>query len=535
MNGKKENVYIFLLLLIAIFPNIISYFFYSSKDWFLLLALSLTILLFPAIFFKKKVWLWIIFVFVLFSPLEISTLVTTHTRIKNIIIASVLLTSKAEATEFLLASLPIVFFSIALIILYVFILKKIKINSFIEPKYRIGIFLFCISVISYLFMTVSVENNSFSSRSKQAIATIKSILSYRVYPSDLFFNTAIYIKATIIEEKAMKNLAHFSLGATRINSAPQITVLVIGETSRAANWSLFGYGRDTNPKLDKEEGIYRLSNTYSCANSTYRSLPMLITQSTPENYNEWKHTGTISRAFKESGNYTAWLGGQSQAHMFVHLAATKSDFVDYDTGYDGRLFEKAKEIVNKHKENVFIVIHIFGSHFDYKKRYPKEFNHFKPSNFTSLNFENKNELINAYDNTVLYTDFLLDGFIQFLKKDSRNSVLYYTADHGENLMDDKKNLVLHAAQNVPTVYEFHVPTFVWLSESYRKNYPEKVESLIRNKDRKMSTTVTYHSVIDLGNITYPNENKTMSVFSQSFQEFKERFAYTNLKEVIRID
>ena len=535
MKQKKENLYIFILLVIAILPNVISYFLYSGKGWLFLMTLSLMILLLPALFFKKKVWLWIVFVFVLLSPFEISTLLSTNARINNVIIASIFLTSKEESTEFLSAILPAVFFSVGLIILYLFIFKKIKSNSYLDTKYRIGILIFSILIVLYQFMTVSVEKDNFSLRSKQTIASLKAKLSYSVYPSDLILNTVIYVKATMIESNAMKNLEHFSLGAQRNNNKPQVTILVIGETSRAANWSLFGYEKETNPKLRKEEGIYPISNTYSSANSTYRSIPMLITQSTPQNYDEWKRTGTISRAFKESGNYTAWIGGQSEAHMFVHLAATKSDFVDYAKGYDGKLFEKAKMIVTANKQNVFIVIHIFGSHFNYNQRYPKEFNYFKPSDFTSANLQNKKEMINAYDNTVLYTDFLLDDFIQFLKKDNRNSALYYTADHGENLMDDKKNLMFHAAQHIPTSYEFHVPTFVWLSESYRRDYPEKVENLIRNKDKKMSTTVTYHSVIDLGNIGYPNENKKRSVFSQSFEEFKKRFAYTNLKEVIQID
>ena len=148
MNLKKENIYLFILVLIAILPNIISYFLFSAEEWFFLTMLSLLMILLPALFFKKKVWLWNVFIFVLFSPFEIATLLTTQTRINNVIIASILLTSPKEAVEFLSPIIPTLLLSVGLIFLYIFLLLKIRTNTYLQKKYRIGIAMFAILIVS---------------------------------------------------------------------------------------------------------------------------------------------------------------------------------------------------------------------------------------------------------------------------------------------------------------------------------------------------------------------------------------------------
>lgn len=175
-----------------------------------------------------------------------------------------------------------------------------------------------------------------------------------------------------------------------------------------------------------------------------------------------------------------------------------------------------------------------GSHYDYQSRYPKDFEYFKPAASSSVGMGKKDEIINAYDNSVLYTDMVLSDLIDFLKSDKRPSAVYYTSDHGENLLDDERNLMFHV-QTEPTKYELHVPSLFWFSDSYIQSFPEKVKALDLNKNKKMSSTVSYPSILDMGNIKYPNEDLSKSVLSPHFKAFKHRFIINNLKEVEQID
>lgn len=534
MKQQKESLIIVFLLFLALLPNILSYFYVKSINWPFLLALSLMLISLPAVIFKKKTWLWIVFCFVVLSPFEIITILTTNSRINNVIIASIFSTSKSEASELLIGLIPLLIGCIVLVGTYLFALRKIKSNTYLRKSFRVGILIFSMLLFSLQLLNTKSQEKDFYPKLKQTLINLKTDLSYYVFPTNLIYNTAIFKKEVMNEKIALKNLEHFTFNAKKTDENPQIIVFIIGESSRAVNWSLFGYEVKTNPNLENQDGLFLLTDTYAASNSTYRSIPMLLTKSTPQDQDEWKHSGTLVRAFKESGYYTAWIGGQSKGHNVVKLAEKKSDFVDLELGPDGNLFEMAKKVIKNTKQSVFVVIHTNGSHYDYKNRYPKEFEVFTPSGFINADLNNKTEIINAYNNSILYTDYLIDDLIQFLNSDNRSSAIYYTSDHGENLLDDERKLMFHV-QNLPTKYELHVPTFIWLSDTFQNNYQDKVIGLKQNTYKKMSTTITFHSIIDLGNITYPTEDKKQSVFSPSFEEFEKRFIITNLKEVIEID
>ena len=89
-------------------------------------------------------------------------------------------------------------------------------------------------------------------------------------------------------------------------------------------------------------------------------------------------------------------------------------------------------------ENLFIVFHTYGSHFNYKERYPEEFAKFQPANATEVEYKNKDQLINAYDNSVLYTDYFLHSLIGILKNSGADATMIYSPDHGEDLLDDSR-------------------------------------------------------------------------------------------------
>lgn len=106
---------------------------------------------------------------------------------------------------------------------------------------------------------------------------------------------------------------------------------------------------------------------------------------------------------------------------------------------DELLFLVEKELKAGHQK-LFIVLHAYGSHFNYKERYPESMSVFKPDNLTDAKYENKEYLMNAYDNTIRYTDGFLASLITLLQKTNSFSAMLYTSDHGEDIFDDNRKL-----------------------------------------------------------------------------------------------
>jgi glucan phosphoethanolaminetransferase (alkaline phosphatase superfamily) len=122
----------------------------------------------------------------------------------------------------------------------------------------------------------------------------------------------------------------------------------------------------------------------------------------------------------------------------------------------------------------------------------------------------KSILINSYDNAITFTDYFIELVLRELEATGRSAVLVYVGDHGENLLDDERNMFLHGTYG-GSEYEYHVPLFVWTSPQYARLYPKKIQTM-RNNTKKCFTTMTiFHSLLDLGNIYYEQLDSTQSI------------------------
>ncbi len=170
----------------------------------------------------------------------------------------------------------------------------------------------------------------------------------------------------------------------------------------------------------------------------------------------------------------------------------------------------------------FIIINLMGSHFRYNYRYPEKYNIFKPGldgafDYMVINVKNRDKLVNIYDNSILYEDFVLAEIIKKINLTESVNFLTFLSDHGENLFDNKMNFFGHASEN-PTKYEILIPCFVWFSSKYVAAYPKKVDFLIQNKNKRLCSTNIFYSLLDAANIRYQNFEETKSFMNQNFIE-----------------
>ena len=300
-----------------------------------------------------------------------------------------------------------------------------------------------------------------------------------------------------------------------------------------------GYARETSPRLMQRE-VVSFDSCFSVANLTTVSVPFILSRATPTHQELYLQEKSVVDAFHEAGYETSWIADQSFNNHFLLRIAESCDHTHYfmprnhELLLDTVLLAPVKERTHSKppykgwsEKPQMMVVHSLGCHFKYSQRYPDEFQHFVPDmkgmrigalipDFDSIsegirlnNRRNspalvknvQNVLVNSYDNAIRYTDYFLDSLIEILEESGRPAVMVYVGDHGENLMDDERHMLLHGTY-AGSVWEYHVPLFVWMSEEYQSMYSDKMTTLRENKSKKMTTMYLFHSLLHLGGIRY---------------------------------
>jgi len=320
----------------------------------------------------------------------------------------------------------------------------------------------------------------------------------------------------------------FSDAAKYVNAGSEkkkdVLIIVVGETARAANFSLNGYKRNTNPGLQNEDVIsYR--NTTSCGTATAQSVPCMFSDLTHDNFSvaKAKSRDNLLDGLSHAGLDVLWRDNNSSCKGVCARVATEDlrelkveGLCNDEECYDEILLYKLDDYIDSITNDAVIVLHQKGSHGPaYYKRHPKEFAKFTPEcNLSSVHNCNQEEIVNAYDNTIFYSDYFLSKVIGFLKARSEkyNTAMVYMSDHGESL--GEKGVYLHGLPYFMAPDEqTHVPFIVWLSESIKEEKYIDSECLMKNSDKKYSQDNLVHSVLGLMNVSTKIYEKNKDVFA----------------------
>lgn len=350
-----------------------------------------------------------------------------------------------------------------------------------------------------------------------------------VYPANAIYNLYFAINKAERNSNYHATSAHFKFNATKPIQAAgkrEIYVLVVGETSRAMEWSLYGYERNTTPRMEKLDGLVHFTDVVTQSNNTHKSVPIILTSASAENYGVIYDEKSIVTAFKEAGFYTLVIANQklntSMIGAFYREADTFIDMSSFKTGsylaslHDGALLPYLQKELDKTEGNMFIVLHTYGSHFNYHERYPKDFKIHTPDKAEGIRASYKKELRNAYDNSIHYTDYVLGEVVNMLAKTNACATMLYLSDHGEDIFDDSRERYLHASP-IPTYYQLHIPYIVWFSNAYREVYPDKYQSTQSHQALPVSTNSVFHTVLDLAGIQTSESDSTLAVSNHAFK------------------
>ena len=355
-----------------------------------------------------------------------------------------------------------------------------------------------------------------------AMLTTEFSPARHIYPFNIISNIVTALQRTYQSVNFDKTSADFHYNTVDSHDANQeeIYVLVIGETSRAMNWEIFGYDRPTNPRLSKRDNIIKFPRAVSQSNTTHKCVPMMLTHTTPLSFDSIMYRKSIITAFKEVGYSTAVFSNQAKNHSYTQYFSEEADNVEYlegDKHYDHNLVELLRDNLEKNKgKKQFVILHTYGSHFNYKERYPDSLSYFKPDDASQANIKHRAELLNAYDNATRYTDGVIDDVINLLDATNTKAVMIYTSDHGEDIFDDERERFLHASP-ISTYYQLHVPMLAWTSEEYDAAYPGIRRNLLENYDKHIAPTqAIFHTLLDISGINTEYYDAEQSIASPSY-------------------
>jgi glucan phosphoethanolaminetransferase (alkaline phosphatase superfamily) len=332
-------------------------------------------------------------------------------------------------------------------------------------------------------------------------------------PVGPLFQAGLALQMQVQSEAFRKQRASHSFGATKAAAAgSEIYVWVIGESSRPQNWSLFGYARDTTPTLRATPGIVGFPDMLTTAPHTSVAVPSMLSLRPITNWPAILAERSIVSAFNEVGFRTYWLSAQaadSWAGLVPQIATDAARPRYFTSGNDGAMLDAFQQILADAKPNdkLFIVLHTKGSHFEYSRRYPLEFARFGGGK------TRRERLVDEYDNSILYTDWFLAETIAAVAQRKGRSAVLYASDHGENLLDDNRQLLGHA---LGTAYDLPTAALVWVSDELARARPQQMQALRAHATAKLSLSNLPHSMLDLAGIETRELDPRLSVFSDRF-------------------
>ena len=430
-----------------------------------------------------------------------SYFVATSSLLSSDIIIALAQTNPQEGAEFFSSNVNLrwgaaLLFLISILFINIYALKKVEFNLKVQKSTIISLLVCLISAIALAlprmdYLPFSIVN-----------VTSKQLDNFNRYKE---------LKNSRAQK--LSNLKGLSLN-NELRADPGLYVLVIGESNNASRMSVFGAKNNTFPLLEKrisnnEALIYK--NVYSSWPQTVQALSYALTQANQYQNIDVVDAYSLIEIAKSLGFETYWLSNQRKYGMYetpITVIASTADHEIWTNGsskmegvyYDYELVKRFRKIKNDKK--TLVIVHLMGSHQKYDRRVPNEYKKFK----------SEDNVIDAYDDTLLYTDYVVDSIYSEAKKNKNFRAMIYFSDHGE----DPYLMGGHDPENV-TIDMLHVPLVVYLSDSYARLQPLKTEKFKERQDAYFSNDLIFNLMISmLGIEGVPKFENELDLLSEEY-------------------
>ena len=289
---------------------------------------------------------------------------------------------------------------------------------------------------------------------------------------------------------------------------PDNICIIIGESFSKHHSSLYGYEKETNPKLqelvsDSSLVVYR--NVTSAGTHTIESLQMFMSTMGLDGLKQkkWYEYATLIELLSKSGYKTHWISNQSQKGVYDNVASRYAElcdtaiFVNRFSGtnvmtHDEMILPPLSTLINKDK-SVYIV-HLMGQHYEFDKRYPTDFNIFKVEDYMSRP-KHQRYNIATYDNSIRYNDSIINEIFKCFSNEE--TIAYYFSDHGLDIYNSSEDYIGHATGNPASLEAgIQIPFFVWMSKKYINNNYTEYERISLRSDSTFNMRIFTQLLMD---------------------------------------
>lgn len=517
-NNIKQILLFFLYISFVFFSG-----YYFFKEFSFFYPITFLALLTPVFIFPGRVKLYVVLLFVfLYIPyfLNLSHFILFGDVINSSSLNAVFDSNLQETIGFIkhFFNLKILFLLLSFVSVFIFVLIKIKNIAYSQSIYKFNFALLKICFICILFCLVKI----FVSYDTNILLN-----GYRLFNEEKSVFKKIRNERII---QKFQNIQTISVDSDK-TAKSETYVIVIGESVDRKHLGIYNYNRQTTPLLSKTDNVYAFDNVVSPNAQTLDSLTKALTFY--DNVNFFQSKRSIINFFNDAGFKTFWISNQSfsgwgKAGLITLIArdAAKCGFINrfswesLKSPYDEEMIPVLKKALADTSEKKIIFIHLMGSHGPYADRYPEKFNVFKnDSNW-------RTQTVAEYDNSILYTDYVLKKIIDELSQKKDMSYMLYFSDHGEDVYEDEKSTFAHA-DFIGTRHMYEIPFVLWISDAYKANRPDIVKDIEKFKNRPYSIQHLTNTIPELSNLESPDIDKTKSLF----YEIKPSSVAKNINEI----
>ena len=459
----------------------------------------------------------ILIILLLVSSLTNYFMNTFHVVIDTSMVRNVLQTNLHESMDLVTLKQALYFLFLGLLPSYFVYKAKIEYRpfkrEFLARLKLIGLSLAIIAASIFLF---SKFYTSFFREHKP--------LRYTVNPAYWMYSIGKYVSLTFNSGPIVVKPIGLDAKVVNDDNRSKLVIMVVGEAARSDHFSLNGYQRDTNPLLAQDD-VVDFPNFYSCGTATAQSVPCMFSKYNRSDYSYKKGitTENVLDVLKHTKDVAIlWRDNNSDSKG----VALRVPYKDYKIPKNNTICEEGEcrdvgmlvgldKFIEKNRgKNILIVLHQMGNHGPaYYKRYPKAFEKFTPACKTNqLEDCTQEEIVNAYDNAILYTDYFLDQTINFLKKYDKkyDTAMIYMSDHGESLGEG--GVYLHGLPYfMAPDAQIHIGAMMWFGKSMANRVNEK--ALRKRKDERYTQDDLFHTLLGIFNVKTKEYNKKMDILN----------------------
>ncbi len=303
------------------------------------------------------------------------------------------------------------------------------------------------------------------------------------------------------------------------NKKKNLFVFVMGETARAANFSLNGYQRQTNAPLETHlnELIY-FDNAWSCGTATAVSVPCTFSKDTRGKFKPGSevYTENLLDILQHTGYKVLWRENNTGCQNVCDRIELEDPCRGKNSCLDEVMLDNLPERINNFEKNAFVVLHQRGSHGPaYSEHYPQDAELWTPvCHRKDFPYCSHDSMVNVYDNSIYYTSRFLAQTIELLKSLSKeyNTILFYISDHGESLGENGKFLHSAPYDSAPD-YQKHIPFLIWMPDNFAQDFNLNRNCLLQSKSQYRSQDNIFHSVLGLSGIKTSLYNPELDIFA----------------------